>query len=51
VTDSPPAGRTPFSRWVKANAGSLGIRYTSELARRRDRRRSDDELLQRLKDR
>lgn len=51
VTDSPPAGRTPLSTWARAHAGSLGIRYTSELARRRDRRSSYDELLLRLKKR
>jgi NADH dehydrogenase len=33
-----PAGRTRLSEWVQAHAGTLGRRYTSELARREDRR-------------
>lgn len=36
-TDSPPAGSTKLSEWAKANASELGVRYASELARRRDR--------------
>ncbi|MDW8105746.1 MAG: NAD-dependent epimerase/dehydratase family protein [Armatimonadota bacterium] len=44
VTSSPPAGKTRFSEWVRENAHLLGRRYHSELARRRDRRRSYEEL-------
>jgi len=32
-----PLGKTKLSDWVVANRESLGLRYTSELARRRDR--------------
>ncbi len=34
---SPPAGTTKLTEWVTEHATSLGRRYTSELARRRDR--------------
>ena len=44
VTSSPPAGDTALSRWVLEHRDTLGRRYSSELARRRDRRRSYDEL-------
>jgi uncharacterized protein YbjT (DUF2867 family) len=44
VTASPPAGRTALSAWVREHGESLGRRYSSELARRRDRRKSYDEL-------
>ncbi len=44
VTDSPPAGHTALSQWVLQHRDSLGHRYSSELARRRDRRKSYDEL-------
>lgn len=37
-TDSPPAGSTRFSEWAAQHADELGRRYTSELARRHDRR-------------
>jgi NADH dehydrogenase len=36
--DSPPAGKTMLTDWVRENASSLGSHYTSELARRKDRR-------------
>jgi len=36
-TDSPPAGTTRLTEWAAAHAGTLGRRYASELARRRDR--------------
>jgi NADH dehydrogenase len=36
-TDSPPAGETSLTDWVKAHADTLGVRYASELARRTDR--------------
>jgi uncharacterized protein YbjT (DUF2867 family) len=44
VTGSPPAGRTALSQWVVQHRDSLGRRYSSELARRRDRQKSYDEL-------
>ena len=34
---TPPTGTTRLTDWIKQNAGSLGKRYASELARRRDR--------------
>jgi uncharacterized protein YbjT (DUF2867 family) len=44
VTASPAAGRTALSAWVREHAESLGRRYSSELARRRDREKSYEEL-------
>ncbi|WP_417915055.1 SDR family oxidoreductase [Candidatus Electronema sp. JM] len=35
--DSPAAGPTKLTDWAAANAATLGLRYTSELARRTDR--------------
>jgi uncharacterized protein YbjT (DUF2867 family) len=35
--DSPPAGSTKLSKWIRDHATTLGRRYTSELARRTDR--------------
>ena len=35
--DSPPAGTTKLTDWVAEHAQTLGRRYASELARRRDR--------------
>ena len=35
--DSPPVGTTILTKWAKAHADKLGRRYTSELARRKDR--------------
>ncbi len=35
--DSPPTGKTKLTDWATQHADSLGKRYTSELARRRDR--------------
>ena len=35
--DSPPAGKIKLTDWVGEHADSLGRRYTSELARRKDR--------------
>jgi NADH dehydrogenase len=43
-TDSPPAGATRLSSWCRDNARTLGRRYASELARRRNRRASYEEL-------
>jgi NADH dehydrogenase len=44
ATSSPPAGTTALSRWVRQNRETLGRRYSSDLARRRDRHRSYEEL-------
>jgi len=35
--DSPPAGTTKLTNWARDRASSLGLHYTSELARRQDR--------------
>jgi uncharacterized protein YbjT (DUF2867 family) len=35
--DSPPTGTTMLTEWVKEHADTLGWKYTSELARRKDR--------------
>ncbi len=35
--DSPPTGKTKLTQWVKEHRETLGRRYTSELARRKDR--------------
>lgn len=37
--DSPPTGTTKLTDWVREHAPSLGTRYASELARRKDRTR------------
>ena len=39
-TDSAPAGDTRLTEWTKQHADTLGTRYASELARRRDRSKS-----------
>ena len=44
VTPSPPAGRTALSQWILEHRDSLGRRYSSELARRRNRRKTYEEL-------
>ena len=35
--DAPPAGSTKLTDWARARSASLGLHYTSELARRQDR--------------
>ncbi len=35
--DAPPAGQTKLTDWARAHAATLGVKYASELARRRDR--------------
>ena len=35
--ESPPAGKTKLTEWIKEHRNSLGRKYTSELARRKDR--------------
>ena len=37
AVDSPPAGETKLTDWIRTHADTLGRRYTSELARRKDR--------------
>ncbi len=44
VTSSLPAGKTALSQWVVDHRDGLGRRYSSELARRRDRRKSYEQL-------
>ena len=36
--NTPPTGKTALTAWMKQNAATLGLRYASELDRRRDRR-------------
>ena len=43
-TDSPPVGATKLTEWASDNSFTLGIRYTSELARRRNRLESYERL-------
>lgn len=43
-TKSPPAGPTRLTVWMAEHAKELGIRYSSELARRQDRKSSYDAL-------
>jgi uncharacterized protein YbjT (DUF2867 family) len=43
-TDSLPVGRTRLTDWAAERAETLGVRYTSELARRRDRRAAYERL-------
>ena len=35
---SPPTGRIRLTEWAQEHAGSLGVRYASELARRKNRK-------------
>ena len=35
--DSPPTAPTRFTDWARSHAGTLGLKYTNELARRLDR--------------
>lgn len=35
--DAPPTGQTRLTDWARRHASTLGLHYTSELARRRDR--------------
>lgn len=44
ATGSPPAGQTRLTRWARENAATLGMRYASELARRRDRQQAYERL-------
>ena len=35
--ESPPTGKTKLTDWARARRDTLGLKYTSELTRRRDR--------------
>ena len=37
AVDAPPLGTTRLSEWIKQHSDTLGLRYTSEMARRVDR--------------
>jgi NADH dehydrogenase len=41
---APPAGETKLSDWVRDHAAEIGVRYSSELARRTNRDRAYEEL-------
>jgi NADH dehydrogenase len=43
-TDSPPTGDTRLTDWMKKHASTLGLYYSSELARRIDRKSAYDDL-------
>jgi NADH dehydrogenase len=43
-TNSPPAGETRLTDWARQHADTLGQRYASELARRRNRQLSYEQL-------
>ena len=43
-TSSPPAGDTRLTDWAKQHATTLGLRYASELARRRNRQAAYERL-------
>lgn len=42
--DAPPAGETKLTDWAREHAGQLGVRYASELARRRNRAEAYERL-------
>ena len=44
VTESPPSGQTRLTDWTREHAATLGVKYASELARRRDRSRAYETL-------
>lgn len=43
-TDSPPAGKTKLSEWIRENVGSIGTRYKNELSRRENRIKAYQEI-------
>ncbi len=43
-TNSPPAGKTRLTDWIRENASTIGTHYASELARRENRIESYDRL-------
>ena len=44
ATSSPPAGSTRLTDWARKHADTLGRRYASELARRKNRQLAYDQL-------
>lgn len=44
VPGAAPSGPTGLTRWAREHAGTLGVRYASELARRRDRTHAYESL-------
>ncbi len=44
ATDSPPDGETRLTDWARQHAETLGLRYASELARRRNRQLAYEQL-------
>jgi NADH dehydrogenase len=42
--DAPPAGETKLTEWARQHADQLGMRYASEMARRRDRTEAYERL-------
>jgi len=44
ATSSPPAGTTKLTDWAREHAGQLGSKYSSELARRRNRTEAYEKL-------
>ncbi|HUT09675.1 MAG TPA: NAD-dependent epimerase/dehydratase family protein [Thermoguttaceae bacterium] len=42
--DAPPAGTTRLTQWARENADQLGIKYASELARRKHRDKAYEKL-------
>ena len=44
AVDAPPTGTVRLTEWARQHHDSLGRRYASELARRRDRRQAYEEL-------
>lgn len=43
-TQSPPVGKTKFTDWVREHRDTLGVKYASELARRRNRNEAYEKL-------
>ena len=43
-TNSQPVGHTKLTDWARENSSTLGIKYSSELARRKNRMESYDRL-------
>ncbi|MCP4655895.1 MAG: NAD(P)H-binding protein [bacterium] len=43
-TGSEPAGKTKLTEWARRHASELGVRYASELARRRNREKAYENL-------
>jgi uncharacterized protein YbjT (DUF2867 family) len=44
AVDAPPAGETKLTDWAREHANQLGVRYASELARRRNRAEAYERL-------